>query len=65
MDLTRRRSFILGKSAADVNLQEAAILAGLLKAPSKYSPHNNPGFGKEACENCFIRDERCGVYHGS
>ncbi|MDE1149172.1 MAG: PBP1A family penicillin-binding protein [Azospirillaceae bacterium] len=29
------------KSAADVNLREAAIIAGLLKAPSKYSPSAN------------------------
>lgn len=31
------------KSARDVSLREAAILAGLLKAPSRYSPLNNPG----------------------
>jgi penicillin-binding protein 1A len=31
-----------GKSAKDVTLHEAAVLAGLLKAPSKYSPHNDP-----------------------
>ncbi|MCK5374468.1 MAG: PBP1A family penicillin-binding protein [Alphaproteobacteria bacterium] len=31
-----------GKSAKNVTLREAAVLAGLLKAPSKYSPHNNP-----------------------
>ncbi len=30
-----------GKSARNVNLRESAILAGLLKAPSRYSPHNN------------------------
>ncbi|MGH1377577.1 MAG: transglycosylase domain-containing protein [Alphaproteobacteria bacterium] len=30
-----------GKSAKEVNLREAAIIAGLLKAPSRYSPHNN------------------------
>jgi penicillin-binding protein 1A len=30
------------KSATDVTLLEAATLAGLLKAPSRYSPHNNP-----------------------
>tara|TARA_R110001592_G_scaffold20926_2_gene84544 strand:+ start:6310 stop:8265 length:1956 start_codon:yes stop_codon:yes gene_type:complete len=36
-----------GKSAKDVNLREAAVLAGLLKAPSKYSPHNNPKLAKE------------------
>lgn len=30
------------KSAKDVTLREASVLAGLLKAPSKYSPHNSP-----------------------
>ena len=35
------------KSARNVNLREAAILAGLLKAPSRYSPHNNPQLAKE------------------
>lgn len=30
-----------GKSARKVNLQEAALLAGLLKAPSRYAPTNN------------------------
>ncbi len=30
-----------GKSARKVNLQEAAMLAGLLKAPSRYSPTND------------------------
>lgn len=31
-----------GKSAQDITLREATVLAGLLKAPSRYSPHNNP-----------------------
>jgi penicillin-binding protein 1A len=31
-----------GKSAKNVTIYEAAVLAGLLKAPSKYSPHNDP-----------------------
>jgi 1A family penicillin-binding protein len=30
-----------GKSAADVNVQEAAMLAGLLVAPSRFAPTNN------------------------
>ena len=33
--------FYFGKSVSDVNLNEAALLAGLLKAPSKLSPKNN------------------------
>ena len=31
-----------GKSARDVNLAEAATIAGLLKAPSRYAPTNSP-----------------------
>ncbi len=33
--------FYFGKNIKDVNLAEAAMLAGLYKAPSKYAPHNN------------------------
>ncbi len=36
-----------GKSARNVNIREAATLAGLLKAPSKYSPLQNPDLAKE------------------
>ncbi|HTK85641.1 MAG TPA: transglycosylase domain-containing protein, partial [Patescibacteria group bacterium] len=32
-----------GKSAKEVDLREAAILAGMLKAPARYSPESNPG----------------------
>lgn len=33
--------FYFNKSARDVNLSEAAMLAGLFKAPTKYAPHVN------------------------
>jgi len=33
--------YYFGKSARDVTLAEAAMLAGLFKAPSKYAPSNN------------------------
>ena len=33
--------FYFGKSVREVNLAEAALLAGLFKAPSKYAPHIN------------------------
>lgn len=36
------------KSAVDLNLNESAILAGLIKNPKRYSPKLNP-------ENCFNR----------
>jgi penicillin-binding protein 1A len=34
--------FYFGKSIRDVTLAEAAMLAGLFKAPSQYAPHANP-----------------------
>ena len=33
--------FYFGKSVRDINLAEAALLAGLFKAPTKYAPHVN------------------------
>ncbi len=33
--------YYFGKSAKDVNLAEAAMLAGLFKAPTKFAPHIN------------------------
>jgi penicillin-binding protein 1A len=33
--------FYFGKSVKEVSLAEAAMLAGLFKAPTKYAPHNN------------------------
>jgi penicillin-binding protein 1A len=40
VDAASRRYF--GKSSRDVNLAEAALLAGLLKAPSRLSPARSP-----------------------
>ena len=33
--------FYFGKSVREVNLAEAAMMAGLFKAPSKFAPHVN------------------------
>src|SRR5262249_41668068 len=33
--------YYFGKSARDVNLAEAAMLAGLFKAPTRFAPHIN------------------------
>ncbi|MEX0921694.1 MAG: PBP1A family penicillin-binding protein [Rhodovibrionaceae bacterium] len=45
VDAAARRYF--GKPAAEVNLYESALLAGLLKAPSRYSPSR----GEDAAES--------------
>ncbi len=34
--------FYFGKSVRDIDLPEAAVLAGLFKAPTQYAPHANP-----------------------
>ncbi|MEO6607042.1 MAG: PBP1A family penicillin-binding protein [Aestuariivirga sp.] len=34
--------FYFGKSVRDIGLPEAAVLAGLFKAPTQYAPHANP-----------------------
>ncbi|MBI3753857.1 MAG: PBP1A family penicillin-binding protein [Deltaproteobacteria bacterium] len=36
-----------GKNVENLNLAEAALLAGLPKAPSKYSPYNSPDVAKQ------------------
>ncbi len=34
--------FYFGKPAQDLSLDESALLAGLIKAPNRYSPHRHP-----------------------
>ncbi|MBX9592276.1 MAG: PBP1A family penicillin-binding protein [Hyphomonadaceae bacterium] len=48
-----RRFF--NKSAHEVTIAEAAVLAGLLKAPSKYSPAWNPGLARERAEDVLAK----------
>jgi penicillin-binding protein 1A len=45
IDAASRKYF--GKSAKFLSIFESAILAGLLKAPSKYSPSNHPNYAYE------------------
>ena len=44
VDAAARRYF--GKSARTLTLPEAALIAGLLKAPSRYSPRSSPEFAR-------------------
>jgi penicillin-binding protein 1A len=39
--ITAAADFYFGKSVKDLNLSEAAMLAGLFKAPAKFAPHIN------------------------
>lgn len=63
IDAAARKYF--GKSAKQLTIMESATLAGLLKAPSKYSPHHNPELAlkrakivlKSMINAKFIKDE--------
>lgn len=39
-----------GKAGSEVNLRESALLAGLLKAPSRYSPASNPDAAQQRAQ---------------
>ncbi|WP_084536910.1 transglycosylase domain-containing protein [Azospirillum halopraeferens] len=49
-----------GKPARQVDLREAAILAGLLKAPSRYSPSSNPHEAEERSRVVLAAMEKAG-----
>ena len=44
-DAAARRYF--GKSATELSLEQSAIIAGLLKAPSRYAPSHNPSAARK------------------
>jgi penicillin-binding protein 1A len=47
--------FYFGKSIRDVNLSEAAVLAGLFKAPTNYAPHRNPDAARQRANVVLFR----------
>jgi penicillin-binding protein 1A len=53
VEMASRRYF--AKSAREVTLVEAAALAGLLKAPSRYSPALNPEIARERAHNVLAK----------
>jgi len=42
--------FYFDKEPSELNLEESAMLVGLLKAPSRYSPVNNPELAKQRAD---------------
>jgi len=54
-----------GKSARDLDVGQAAALAGLLKSPQKLSPFNNPDASKEARNFVLKRMRECGFLDGN
>lgn len=59
VEAASRRYF--GKSARDVTLAEAAVLAGLLKAPSKLSPAHDPRAAEERAQLVLAAMRREGM----
>lgn len=49
-----------GKPVHDITLWESAVLAGLLKAPSRYSPSSNPALARERAKVVISAMERAG-----
>lgn len=48
VDAASKRYF--GKSARDISLTESAVLAGMLKAPSRFAPTTNPALARKRAE---------------
>ena len=59
VDAASRRYF--GKSAREVTPMEAALLAGLLKAPSRYAPSHDPDRARKRAELVLAAMEETGV----
>ncbi|NOX21254.1 MAG: PBP1A family penicillin-binding protein [Nitrospirae bacterium] len=49
-----------GKSVKEINIKEAAVLAGLLKAPEHYSPFRNPELAEKRARVVLKRMEKVG-----
>jgi penicillin-binding protein 1A len=47
--------FYFGKSVRDITLTEAAMLAGLFKAPTKYAPHRNLAIAQARANTVLYR----------
>ncbi len=47
--------FYFGKSVRDITLPEAAMLAGLFKAPTKYAPHQNLAVARARANTVLYR----------
>ena len=52
-----------GKPARELTLPEAALIAGLLKAPSRYSPANSPDARTRPWPGRTRQNGRCGLHH--
>ena len=58
VDAAAKRYF--GTSARELKLSESAILAGLLKAPSRYAPTSNPVLSRQRADQVLLNMEDAG-----
>ncbi len=58
VDAASKRYF--GKSARELNLAESAIMAGLLKAPSRYAPTSNPERSRKRADQVLVNMQDAG-----
>lgn len=58
VDAASKRYF--GKPASQMTLSESAIMAGLLKAPSRFSPTNSPTLARQRAEQVLVNMEDAG-----
>ncbi|MFN8627950.1 MAG: PBP1A family penicillin-binding protein [Candidatus Binatia bacterium] len=52
--------FYFGKNVQDLSVAEIATLAGLIKAPNRYSPFRNPGISKRRRDYALLLMEKQG-----
>ena len=58
VDAAAKRYF--DKDARELSLSESAILAGMLKAPSRYAPSSNPTLSRERADQVLVNMEDAG-----
>lgn len=54
-------NFYFNKSPSDLTIEESAVLVGLLKAPSKFSPTNSEGLARKRAFQVIINMQNCGL----
>ncbi|MDR0423388.1 MAG: PBP1A family penicillin-binding protein [Rickettsiales bacterium] len=53
--------FYFNKNVSDLNLEESAMLVGLLKAPSRYTPQNNPELSIQRTKQVIVNMKNAGL----